>query len=131
MLIDVHGNFYAPGNGVAGNSWLNERYLECARRVGITQVVGKVMGSWAGGTRTYVPSGEEMRCGNRFMLELMQAHPGFVFGYVFVNPALGDEACAELAYGLGHGMIGLKLGAAVRCTSPLVEPLIEICIAGI
>jgi len=129
MLIDVHGNFYAPRNNVPGGERLNEAYLAAARRLGITRIVAKVMGEWWDGTSPYVPSLEAMRYGNRFMLEVVRANAGLVFGYAFINPAFGDAAIRELEFCLDQGMIGLKLGASVRCTSPLVTPLIEACVA--
>jgi len=128
MLIDVHGNFYAPRNNMPGGQALNQAYLDASRSVGITHIVGKVMGTWGDRSSTYVPSLEDMQYGNGFMLEVMHRNPGFVFGYAFINPALEHLAVEELVACVNQGMIGMKLGASVRCTSPLVEPLIEKCI---
>lgn len=128
MLIDVHGHFYGPRNNVPGGEALNQAYLDAARKAGISRIVGVVLGTWGDRSSTYAPSLEDMRYGNRFMLEIMRRHPGLVHGYAYVNPALEHHALEEMERCIQEGMVGLKLGAGARCTSPLVAPLIERCI---
>jgi predicted TIM-barrel fold metal-dependent hydrolase len=128
MLVDIHGNFYPPGNNSSRSQSLNHPYLSAARRVGITHIVGIVMGSWGSSSHTYAPSLEDMRSGNRFLLKLIEENKGFIFGYAYINPAYGDKALEELDFCLKQGMIGMKLGASVRCTSVLLEPLLRKCI---
>lgn len=128
MLIDIHGNFYASRNNMPRGQGLNQAYLSAARKAGITHIVGMVMGSWGYSSHTYVPSLEDMRSGNRFLLRVIEENRGFVFGYAYINPAYGDKALKELEFCLKQGMIGMKLGASVRCTSSLLDPLLRKCI---
>jgi predicted TIM-barrel fold metal-dependent hydrolase len=128
MLIDIHGNFYPPRNNLSRGQSLHHSYLSTARKVGITHIVAMVMGSWGHSSPTYVPSLEDMRSGNRFLLKLIEENRGFVFGYAYINPAYNDKALEELEFCLKQGMVGMKLGASVRCTSVLLEPLLRKCI---
>lgn len=128
MLIDIHGNFYPPRNNFPCGQSLTDAYLSAARKVGITHTIGIVMGSWGYSSHIYAPSLKDMRAGNRFLLKLIEENRGFIFGYAYINPAHGDKALEELEFGLKKGMIGMKLGASVRCTSALLEPLLRKCI---
>lgn len=128
MLIDIHGNFYAPGSNLPRSKTLNDSYLSTARKVGITHIVGIVMGTWGDLSHTYVPSLDDMKYGNRFLLNVIEENKGFVFGYAFINPVYEERALEELGFCIEKGMIGMKLGASVRCDSHLLEPLVKKCI---
>jgi len=128
MLIDIHGNFYGPRNNLPQGQSLNYAFLSTARAVGITHIIGMTMGSWGYSSHTYAPSLEDMCHGNRFLLKVVEENKGFVFGYAYINPVYGKKALEELEFCLKEGMIGMKLGASVRCTSVLLEPLLRKCI---
>jgi predicted TIM-barrel fold metal-dependent hydrolase len=128
LLIDIHGNFYAPRSNMPRSQALNDAYLSTARKVGITHIVGIVMGTWGESSHTYVPSLDDMKYGNRFLLSVMEENKGFVFGYAYINPAYEEKALEELEFCIRKGMIGMKLGASVRCDSRLLDPLVEKCI---
>lgn len=128
MLVDIHGNFYPPFNLMPHGLTTNRAYLEKARQVGITHIVGVVMGTWGYSSHTYVPSLQDMRYGNRFMLNIVEENKGFVYGYAYINPVYQEKALEELAFCLKRGMVGMKLGASVRCTSRLLDPLVKECI---
>lgn len=128
MLIDIHGNFYPPYNLMPQGLTVNHSYLGTAREVGITHIVGVVMGTWGYSSHTYVPSLEDMRYGNRFMLSIVEENKGFVYGYAYINPVYEEKALEELAFCLKRGMAGMKLGASVRCTSRLLDPLVKECV---
>ncbi len=128
MLIDIHANFYAPRSNVPRSQTLNDAYLSTARKVGITHIVGIVMGTWGESSHTYVPSLDDMKYGNRFLLSVIEKNKRFVFGYSYINPVYGEKALEELEFCIGKGMIGMKLGASVRCDSCLLDPLVKKCI---
>lgn len=128
MLIDIHGNFYPPQSGQAHGQAFNQSFLSTAREVGITHIVGVVMGTWGYSSHTYVPSLEDMRLGNRFLLGLIEKNKGFIYGYCYTNPVFAEKALEELDFCVQRGMVGLKLGASARSTSPLLEPLVKKCI---
>jgi len=128
MLVDVHGHFYAPRSNVPRSQALNDAYLSTAGKVGITHIVGIVMGTWGDSSHTYMPSLDDMKYGNRFLLNVIEENKGFVFGYAYINPAYEEKALKELEFCIRRGMIGMKLGASVRCDSRLLDPLVKKCI---
>jgi predicted TIM-barrel fold metal-dependent hydrolase len=118
MIIDVHTHL---GN----DARVNDGYVaQCA--------VFDIEHAWCScvGVRATVeyPTAEEMRAANDTLLSEMRRYPGFLHGYVYVNPRLDADAVAELERGLDAGMEGMKLLTACRHSDPLVFPLIERCI---
>jgi predicted TIM-barrel fold metal-dependent hydrolase len=78
----------------------------------------------------WLPTAEYCRQANDDVLGLMRQYPERVQGFAYVNPLVGDLAVRELDRCIGeHGMIGMKLWIAVRCSDPSLDPLVERCAA--
>jgi uncharacterized protein len=64
---------------------------------------------------------------NKWLAEAIKQYPGRVLGYVFVNPAYGQDALDEIRRYVGdHGFIGVKLYNDVLVTDPRMVPLLEL-----
>ncbi len=115
MIIDVHTHL---GN----DAKFNDGYVEQCRLFDIRHAWCSCVGV---GPSVEYPTAGEMRAANDTLLSEMKRYPGFIHGYVYVNPRLGRQALDELDRGLAAGMEGLKLLTACRHSDPLVFPLVE------
>jgi predicted TIM-barrel fold metal-dependent hydrolase len=76
----------------------------------------------------WLPTADYCRRANDDVVELMRQYPERVEGFAYVNPLVGELAVKELDRCVGeHSMIGMKLWIAVRCSDPVVDPLIDRC----
>ena len=117
MLTDVHAHFFLEDRGIPDAAEMNASRLRFSERYGIDRICASILGSMGRGSPTYLPSMEDAVAGNRRMAEISREHPGRVHGYCYVNPNFGAEALDELCRCVEErGMVGLKLGASVRCT---------------
>jgi predicted TIM-barrel fold metal-dependent hydrolase len=129
MLIDVHAHFYSEEGGIPDAAERNKNRLLYSGKYGINKVCASVLGSHGVKSPMYLPSLEDMISGNRKMAEFSHAYPGTIYAYCYINPNFGQKALDELVCCIEElGMVGLKLGASTKCTSPIMYPLIEKCI---
>jgi predicted TIM-barrel fold metal-dependent hydrolase len=76
----------------------------------------------------WMPTADYCRRANDDVIALMRRHPERVEGLCYVNPLLGEAALRELDRCVReHGMVGLKLWVAARCSDPRLDPLLERC----
>ncbi|MHC5036458.1 MAG: amidohydrolase family protein [Planctomycetota bacterium] len=130
MLIDVHAHFHLEGRSIPDAAEQNQNRLRFSRQWGIDKICASVLGTMGLDSPVYLPSLQDTIAANRRMAQIAREHPGFVYGYAYVNPNHGEKALDELSLCIEErDMIGLKLGASVKCTSPIVFPFIEKCIA--
>ena len=115
MIIDVHTHL---GN----DARVNDGYVAQCKVFDIRHAWCSCVGV---GASIEYPTEAEVRAANDTMLSEMRRYPGFIHGYVYINPRLGAAARAEMDRGLDAGMEGLKLLTACRHSDPLVFPLIE------
>jgi uncharacterized protein len=79
-------------------------------------------------TQHWMPTAEYCRRANDDVIELMRQYPKRVEGFAYVNPLVGEPALRELDRCVRqHGMVGMKLWIAVRCSDSSVDPLVERC----
>src|SRR6266571_4846575 len=126
MLIDVHAHFYHDRTPRADWRERNASRLAAGERIGVTQHVASILGSWGLTSPIYFPSPRDLVYGNNELLALQRQHPDRVRGYVTVNPNYTDHAQAEIVRCLGAGMVGIKLAASRRATDPLLDPICEL-----
>lgn len=112
-IIDMHAHPpYGPG-GI-------ESMLEAAWRTGIRRILFACLGSSA---MTPYPSFDEVQHGNEEVYGLVAKYPGFVFGYVYVNPTL-PAALDILEDGLARpGILGIKLWISCRDADGRLDPV--------
>lgn len=116
MLIDMHTHLWL------GNEAENKRVFARTRE---KYGVSKIFVSSLGG---YDPDAGEIRALNDLTLHYMREEPDFVCGYCYLNPR-NPGGLDELKRCLDAGMIGVKLWVATFCDDPLVNPIVEMCIA--
>lgn len=74
----------------------------------------------------YDPSPEDFRRENDEVLRALDAFPDRLFGFVYLNPKHTDASLAELERCAASGpMVGIKLWVAERCSSPLLDPIVQ------
>jgi predicted TIM-barrel fold metal-dependent hydrolase len=77
-----------------------------------------------------MPTPDDVRACNDAVYAAMQAHPGRILGYCYVNPGYATEALYEIERCVdGLGMIGVKLYRQYKASDPVVYPVIEEAIA--
>jgi predicted TIM-barrel fold metal-dependent hydrolase len=97
-----------------------EPMLAAARRAGIERLILCSLGS---GDMVPYPSVDEVRNGNEEVFGLIDRHPGFVFGLVYVNPN-HSETRRILEEGLQHpGIVGIKLWISCRDEQGRLDPV--------
>lgn len=126
MLVDVHAHFYHDRTPRADWRERNESRLRAGAKIGITFHIASILGSWGRTSPVYFPSPADLEYGNAAMRALEHEHPDRIRGYVTVNPNYTAQARAEIARGLGAGMIGIKLAASRRANDPLLDPICAI-----
>jgi hypothetical protein len=63
---------------------------------------------------------------NDLVLKYRDLYPDLLYGFCYVNPLHGQQAVDELRRCVAvHGMVGLKLWIACKCSDPKVFPLVE------
>src|SRR4029077_767340 len=123
MLIDVHAHFYHQRTPRADWRERNESRLTAGRKIGNTDHVASILGSFGLTSPTYSPSPRDATAGNDAPLALQRSHPETIRGYVCVNPNYTSHARAEIVRCLDSGMIGIKLAASRRADDPLLDPI--------
>lgn len=64
---------------------------------------------------------------NDQIIEVVNAHPGKIYGFVYLNPKYPDRCLDEMKRCLRDGpMVGVKLWIAHRCSAPELDPIIEL-----
>jgi uncharacterized protein len=97
-----------------------EPMLAAARRVGIERLILCSIGY---SDMIPYPPVEEVRQGNEEVFDLIDRHPGFVFGLVYVNPN-HTEALTILEEGFQHpGVVGIKLWISCRDERGRLDPV--------
>jgi uncharacterized protein len=122
MIIDVHVHPYL----YAKDDF--ERILHEADKFDAQLWLFSLMPRDARPPAHWMPTAEYCRQANDDVIELMRQFPQRVEGFAYVNPLLREVALKELDRCVqDHGMVGMKLWIAARCSDPLVDPLIERC----
>jgi predicted TIM-barrel fold metal-dependent hydrolase len=94
--------------------------LAAARRVGIERLILCSVGY---SDMFPYPSVEEVRRGNEEVFSLIEQHPGYVFGLVYVNPN-HPETLTILNEGIQHpGIVGIKLWISCRDEQGRLDPV--------
>lgn len=76
------------------------------------------------------PTPEECIRANDYVLAEIEKRPHLVHGFCYVNPLHGQVAVKEMRRCIrDHGMPGLKLWIACKCSDPRCSPVIEEAIA--
>lgn len=97
-----------------------EPLLAAAWRAGIRRIILTQLGYSA---MISYPSCDEVERGNQAVYDMIARHPGFVFGYVYVNPNL-PETPAMLEDGLARpGVVGIKLWISCRDSAGRLDPV--------
>jgi len=97
-----------------------EPMLTAARRVGIERLILCSVGY---SDMIPYPPVEEVRQGNEEVFGLIDRHPGFVFGLVYVNPNHA-ETLTILEEGFQHpGVVGIKLWISCRDERGRLDPV--------
>lgn len=97
-----------------------EPLLAAAWRAGIRRIILTQLGYSA---ISPYPTCDEVERGNQAVYDMIARHPGFVFGYVYVNPNL-PETPAMLEDGLARpGVVGIKLWISCRDSVGRLDPV--------
>ena len=97
-----------------------EPMLAAARRAGIERLILCSLGY---SDMIAYPPVDEVRRGNERVIGLIDRHPGFVSGLVYVNPNL-SETRSILEEGLQHpGIVGVKLWISCRDEQGHLDPV--------
>ncbi len=95
--------------------------LSVADRMGIARLVVCMGYPWAED-----PAPEEMRRQNDQVWRALEAAPGRLLGFVYLNPNHTRASLDELDRCVRDGpMVGVKLWIAVRCHDPRLDPLVR------
>jgi len=122
MLIDIHAHFYSELSGRADWTTVNDARLVAGRRIGITNHVASILGTWGARSPTYFPSTRDVSHANDRMVELANAHRE-VLGYCVINPNYTTHALQEIENRVAQGMVGIKLAASRRADDKLLDPI--------
>jgi predicted TIM-barrel fold metal-dependent hydrolase len=120
-VIDCHAHLQHHSRA----SWeQNDRDLiDAADRLGIDHLCCSIL------TPRRPASVEQFQECNRWVAEAQKRFAGRVLAYCYVNPEHQKEAAFEVRRCvLDLGFIGIKLYNEVRCSDPLVYPLVELAI---
>lgn len=73
------------------------------------------------------PDPADFAAQNDQILAAVAAHPGKLYGFVYLNPKHTDEAVAELKRCVANGpMVGVKLWVAHRCSAAELDPIVSL-----
>lgn len=96
--------------------------IEVGARHGITRFCCHMGTEWSAD-----PAPEEMQRQNDQILEAAAAHPDQLHGLVYLNPKHTGASLDELKRCVRDGpMIGVKLWISLPCSSPELDPLVEL-----
>ena len=123
-LIDVHAHFLHAGCGRTDWQRVNAARMRAGQRIGIRYHVGSVLGSFGHRSPTYFQSPADTVEGNDAMYATARGDDAHIRAYVAVNPNDARLALEEIGRGAAKGAIGLKLAAARRADSPLLDDLV-------
>lgn len=117
-IWDVHTHFV----GAAGSPIQRaEKLLRSADRLGVERLFLHM-----GLTFSIDPRPEVFRQQNDEVLAGMRTDPTRIHGLVYLNPAYTEESLAEFERCVVNGpMVGVKLWAAVRCSAPRLDAIVE------
>jgi predicted TIM-barrel fold metal-dependent hydrolase len=97
--------------------------LELERAAGVERMVVSCLEPCDG---CYKPTPEQFRQDNARVYEWMKREPGFVEGWVYVNPQHGKEALEEIERGVSeYGMLGIKLECGCVCTDARCDAIMQ------
>jgi predicted TIM-barrel fold metal-dependent hydrolase len=122
-LIDVHAHFHTDRTGKADWERYNRSRIDAGRSIGVRCHVASVLGSWGQSSPTYFPSPEDQTYANRWMTTFARESHGEVRAFIAVNPNFASHALDEIARGMQHGAIGIKLAASRRADDPLLDDI--------
>jgi predicted TIM-barrel fold metal-dependent hydrolase len=72
------------------------------------------------------PTPDDLSKQNNDVLEAVAAHPGRLFGFVYLNPNHVQKSLDELERCVADGpMTGVKLWVARKCSDPQIDPIIQ------
>jgi predicted TIM-barrel fold metal-dependent hydrolase len=121
-LIDPHAHFHTPASGRADWARYNASRLAAGDQMGVGAHVASILGSWGHTSPTYFPSPDDVTRANAFMRDLAR-DDARVHAYVAVNPNHPAHALAEIATGVAHGAVGVKLAASRRADDALLDDI--------
>lgn len=119
MIWDIHGHL----TGLPGSTATERmaRLMAIAERMGIERQCVCM-----GLNFHYDPNPDDLRKQNDECLEALAHHHDRALGLVYLNPKHTEASLAELERCVAQGpMVGVKLWVAVRCSSRLLDPLVE------
>jgi predicted TIM-barrel fold metal-dependent hydrolase len=125
MLIDVHAHFYSERSLRSDWRSVNAARLEAGRKIGITEHVASILGTYGARSPTYFPSPEDVTHANDALLNMIDENVA-IHGYCVVNPNFTDHALNEITARAESGMIGVKLAASRRADDELLDPIAEL-----
>lgn len=123
MLLDIHGH---PPQDSAHDA----AYFAALERFDSYALVSD-LGSRSKGWE-YEPEIQHWREGNEEVEQFVGRSPDRMRAYVYINPAHGPEALAEMErrfLGQPELFVALKLWVAVRASDPRLDPIMEFCAA--
>lgn len=127
-LIDPHAHFHTPASGRADWARYNASRLAAGDQMGVGAHVASILGSWGHTSPTYFPSPDDVTRANAFMRDLAR-DDARVHTYVAVNPNHPAHALAEIATGVAHGAVGVKLAASRRADDALLDDIAALAAA--
>ncbi|MBP8954258.1 MAG: amidohydrolase family protein [Armatimonadetes bacterium] len=125
MRIDAHAHIEPPGRSeLNGDPWGRDRLLiDAADALEIDWLCCSCLAP----RRPSLP--EDFVACNSHLQHAIEAFPGRILGYAYVNPGYQREAVAEIERCVREfGFIGAKLYNEYKFTDPAVRPVIEKCI---
>ena len=97
--------------------------LDLLRSAGVGKIVVSCLDPPDG---VYKPTPAQFRQDNARVYEWMKREPGFVHGWIYVNPEYEQESLDEIDRAVNeYGMIGIKLECGCVCTDPRYRPIME------
>lgn len=120
-IIDAHAHMFHRSS----SNWdeMDHKLIEAADKLGIDQLCCSIL------TPKRPATAEGFQECNRWMADDVRRFPGRVLGYCYVNPQHQKEALEDIRRCVEeHGFIGVKLYNELRCTDPVVFPIVELAI---
>lgn len=122
MVIDAHAHINWPTDFSAGFDGPDRAQVEAGDALGIDVFVCSCLAP-----RPSTP--DSFRRGNDRLMAAMQAFPGRIWSYCYVNPGFIRESIAEIDRCLQvENVVGVKLYNEYFFDEPVLRPLIEHCI---
>jgi uncharacterized protein len=121
-LIDAHAHFHWAGSRDDFARY-NASRLRAGEAMGVRWHVASILGTWGRSSPTYFASPRDITDGNTAMYAIAAAEPQRVRAFVHVNPNHTQHALEEIARGVEHGAIGIKISASRRANDALLDPI--------